>query len=70
MAKTYNDTEQEADRTSFSKKTFENWRVRGEGPPYIKVGSGRNARVLYDPEEVDKWLAAQTVRSTSEVEAA
>ncbi|NQX95311.1 MAG: hypothetical protein HRT64_10425 [Erythrobacter sp.] len=70
MAKTYNDTQQEADRGPFSKKTLENWRVRGEGPPYIKVGKGRNARVLYDPEQVDKWLAAQTVYSTSEAEAA
>ncbi len=70
MAKNYHDTDKESERTGLAVKTFSNWRVSGKGPPYIKVGKGRNARVLYDPEEVDKWLLEQTVRSTSEAEAA
>lgn len=70
MTKRYFDTAEEAGRIGLAVKTLQNWRVRGDGPPYFKVGSGRNARVLYDPEQTDAWLASHLVRSTSEAGAA
>ena len=69
MTKVYHDTRQESERTGIAEKTLSNWRGTGDGPPYLKIGGGRNARVLYDPEEVDKWLASHRVTSTSEVAA-
>lgn len=34
-------------------KTLANWRTRGDGPPYIKVGG----RVLYKRADVSAWEA-------------
>ena len=43
--------------------TSRNWRVRAEGPPHRRV----TARIIrYLKAEVDEWLAARKVRSTSE----
>lgn len=39
------------------KATLANWRYRGIGPEFIKVG-GR--RVLYSTEAVEAWLQANT----------
>lgn len=41
--------------------TLKLWRSKGYGPAYTKVG--RNLR--YDLGELDRWLTAQTVESTS-----
>ena len=38
--------------------------VRGDGPPFIKVGT---RLVVYDREMLDRWLAERSVRSTGEV---
>ena len=35
-----------------------NLRSRGEGPPYVKIGS----RVLYPRHLVDEWVAARLVQ--------
>ena len=45
-----------------SPRTFEGWRISGEGPPYMKLG--RN--VLYDLDVVDAWLDARRRTSTSD----
>ena len=37
--------------------TLLNWRVRRQGPPFIKVG----ASVRYDRADLDAWLEAQTI---------
>ncbi len=34
------------------------WRVRGDGPPFVKIG--RNVR--YKKSDVDAWLDERTVR--------
>ena len=36
------------------------WRVRGDGPPYIRIGSN----ILYRRSDVDAWLEERTVRPT------
>lgn len=35
-----------------------NWRVRGRGPAFVKMGAGRNSRVLYRLDDVEKYEAA------------
>ncbi len=54
-----------AARARLSPKTLRNLRCAGGGPVFIKVGGLR--RVVYDAADVDAWLDAQKVRSTSEV---
>jgi excisionase family DNA binding protein len=37
-----------------SVRTLEDWRARGKGPPYFKVGGG----VRYSVRELETWLEA------------
>jgi hypothetical protein len=59
--KAIHDEKTEAARLDFSVRTLQAWRVRGNGPPYLKIG----ASVRYIPEQVDAWLIAQSVNNTS-----
>ncbi len=43
--------------------TLAKWRLYGGGPDFIRVGR----RIAYDPSDVDVWLDARRVASTSEV---
>lgn len=49
-----------------SPRTLERFRVEGTGPKFLKAGAGKRARVLYEPEELRKWLAGFAFKSTSE----
>jgi predicted DNA-binding transcriptional regulator AlpA len=60
--KRYLNTRSVAAHTNTSPSFWNQRRVRGDGPPYIKLGS----RVLYQLTEVEEWLADRTKRSTSE----
>lgn len=42
--------------------TLQKERVRGDGPPYVKQGR----LVRYRPEDVQAWIAARVVQSTSQ----
>lgn len=44
-----------------ARSTIQQWRQRGEGPPYVKLGF----RVRYRRADLDAWLAARTVRPES-----
>jgi hypothetical protein len=46
-----------------AKSTLEKRRLTGGGPPFIKLGR----RVVYDPTDLDSWLASNRRTSTSEV---
>ena len=48
-----------------TKSTFEKMRLRGDGPPYLKLG----ATVVYDTCDLDAWLATRRRTSTSDGEA-
>ncbi|MFC2153440.1 helix-turn-helix transcriptional regulator [Actinomycetota bacterium] len=37
-------------------QTLRQWRMKGEGPPYYRVGDGERNRVRYDAEKVKAWL--------------
>lgn len=39
-------------------RTLQGWRVRGQGPPWVKMGT----IVRYDIERFDEWVVAHTDR--------
>lgn len=57
------DTHQAAARMGLASSTLRKLRVTGEGPVYLKLGRA----VRYRAQDLDAWLNARTVRSTSEV---
>jgi len=46
--------------------TLRGYRVHGNGPPFIKLGSGKKAAVRYDLAKVIAWLEEQTRNNTTE----
>jgi predicted DNA-binding transcriptional regulator AlpA len=55
-------TNESAKQTGLSIRTFERMRTSGLGPRFIKCGRA----VRYRESDLESWLAAQTVSSTSE----
>jgi Helix-turn-helix domain len=53
---------QAAEHLGLPERSLENFRLRGGGPPFYKIG----ARVVYDSAELDAWLAARRRSSTSD----
>ena len=49
-----------ADLLSVSPSLLAKWRMTGNGPRYAKLGR----RILYDANDVSKWLKAQKRSST------
>jgi predicted DNA-binding transcriptional regulator AlpA len=45
-----------------SKSTLEHARVRGDGPPFIRVG---RKRIAYHRDALEAWLTGRQVTSTS-----
>lgn len=56
------DTLSAARHTGLSKSTLEKLRVFGGGPKYLKLGKA----VRYRIEDLDAWLAARVISSTSQ----
>lgn len=50
-------TEEVSEITGIPFQTLCNWRVRGNGLPYVKMGCGRSARVRYDIRDLEKYVA-------------
>jgi hypothetical protein len=48
--------EQVADMLQVHPGTLENWRVRGEGPAFLKLGSKRRSPIRYRRQDIDDWL--------------
>jgi len=59
------DTEGLARRLRISPRTVEGWRVRGGGPPFLRIGRGRG-RIIYDLADVEIWLVSCRRISTSD----
>ena len=53
-----------ADYLGISRSLLSKMAMRGDGPPMIRVS---RQVVCYDPSDLDTWLAARKVTSTSEV---
>jgi len=51
-----------ADQLRLKPQTLRLWRLRGYGPPYVKVSS---RCVLYRSDDVDGWLSERTFQSTA-----
>lgn len=60
------DTKGAAERIGLASKTLENMRTRGDGPQFMKLGRA----VRYRIADLDAWMAARLVSSTSERAAA
>jgi predicted DNA-binding transcriptional regulator AlpA len=54
-----------AEWLGISQSAIAKMRVRGDGPRFLKLGR----RVAYDPADVQAWLDARRVNSTSELAA-
>ena len=52
-----------------SPATLENWRVRGEGPAFVKT-PGKTGKVLYEPAQIQAWHAQRRFTSTAQAAAA
>lgn len=48
-------TEELAERWRMAVKSISNWRVQGRGPRWIKLGDGRNGKVLYRLEDIEAF---------------
>ncbi|MCB1551950.1 MAG: helix-turn-helix domain-containing protein [Alphaproteobacteria bacterium] len=59
--KRYLSEKQTADYIGLSVKTLQRMRVSGNGMPFIKAG----ARVLYDINDLNAYMSARKVQSTS-----
>jgi excisionase family DNA binding protein len=55
-----------AERLRVAKQTLARWRVEGQGPPFIRLGS----RVLYRVADVDAYIAEHRFHSTAEADRA
>lgn len=51
-----------AEALGTTERTLSEWRIRGSGPAYLRIGRS----VRYVPLDVDSWLLAQQHRSTAE----
>ena len=56
------DTPAAAERLNLVPGTLANWRFRGIGPRFVRV----NRQIRYDPGDLDAWVNARKVGSTSE----
>ncbi len=45
-----------------SKGTLDNWRISGQSPPFVKIGT----RIQYCLEDLDAWIDANKFKSTSQ----
>lgn len=52
-----------AQRLCITEGTLAKWRLTGEGPKFFRVGR----RIAYDPRDIQTWLDARRVSSTSQV---
>jgi hypothetical protein len=51
-----------SERIGVTEGCLAKWRVTGEGPAFIRV----QRRIAYDPRDVQVWLDARRVQSTSQ----
>lgn len=62
---------QYADTVGIRKQSARLQRMRGTGPPFIRLSDSPTGRVFYRLEDVEKWLAGRpSYRSTAEEKAA
>lgn len=55
-------SEEAAELLGVHVNTLATWRDKGEGPAYIRFGSGTRAPIKYRMRDINEWLEKQTVR--------
>jgi len=55
MSKVMLSTADLARRYGVAPYTIRRWRADNEGPPYVKIGDGSRARVVYDLDDIVEW---------------
>jgi predicted DNA-binding transcriptional regulator AlpA len=53
-------TNEAAELLRLSPRTLEAMRRNGKGPPFTRLGSGQNAKVVYRVSSIRDWLADKT----------
>jgi hypothetical protein len=48
-----------------TRTTLEIWRCKGKGPRFVKLGTTKQAPVVYERAEIDRWMKERTFDSTS-----
>ncbi len=59
------DTKTTANKLGVSPQTLEGWRVRGGGPPFVKVS---HRCVRYRDRDLEQWVDDRVVTSTTEAD--
>lgn len=57
-------TKEAAVYLGLSDQTLANWRVRGRGPAYLRLGGAGRPRIVYLPEDLDAFLRANRVQTS------
>lgn len=47
-----------------SKHTLNKMRIRGDGPPFLRLG---DRAVAYDPRDIEAWMQERRRKSTSDL---
>lgn len=50
-----------AEMLGVAEGTLTQWRYRGQGPPFVRLGGGRGAAVRYLRADIDAWLKRHRV---------
>ncbi len=58
-------SEQTAALLGLKPKCLDVWRLRGQGPTFIKLGTKKQSPVRYKRSDVEGWLEANSFASTS-----
>lgn len=45
--------------------TLRQWRLVGKGPRFIKLGTSKQSKVVYDPADIEAWKREHKFASTS-----
>ncbi|WP_454728534.1 helix-turn-helix transcriptional regulator [Cellulosimicrobium protaetiae] len=51
-----------AERLGVSTSTLADWRLKGTGPEFVRLGDGPRAHIRYRLDVLDAWLDARTVK--------
>jgi predicted site-specific integrase-resolvase len=54
--------EEVAEQLQVQPATLQQWRWKGTGPPFEKLGAARNATVRYDSDKLAAWLETNRPR--------
>ena len=51
-----------AERWGMHEGSLKNWRSKGKGPPYVKIGEGYNTIIKYKLKDIEEYEERNTIR--------